>query len=124
MKSRLILTISILAAMAFGFACGGGAANNANTAANKPANTTVVNATGASNITVTPVGNTASNAPAVNAANKPANSKETANANKDSKPPAGANYLCRDGSYSMGNQDSTACSGHGGVQKPLNDKPQ
>ena len=132
MKNRLILLTAVLGAMALSFACGGAATNNANTAANKPASNAgvVVNGSGSSNISVTPVGNTA-NTPSftANSGNKAvnlANSKDAAkaNANKDTKPPKGANYLCRDGSYSMSNSDSGACSGHNGVQKPLNDKPQ
>ncbi len=130
MKIRIVLSIAVMGIMAFNFACGGGTAtNNGNSAANKPVSNsgTVVNGPNSSNITVTPVGNTATNTP-VNAANfatnSKANAKETANANKEAKPRKGANYLCRDNTYSMSNSDSGACSGHGGVQKPLNNKPQ
>lgn len=118
-----------MGAMAVGMACGGAATNNANTAANRPANNSGATVNGSGNITVTPVGNTA-NTPSftANSGNKAVNlvnSKDAAkaNANKNTKPPKGANYLCRDGTYSMSNSDSGACSGHNGVQTPLNNTP-
>ena len=123
MKFRIITLIAALVAMFAAMSCGGGADN-----ANAPANTavksnTMANAvvnTNAANIVVNAVGNTATFSNNTNAVNlKVGNSQSKTTANANSKVPKDANYICRDGTYSSGTQDSTACSGHDGVLKPL-----
>ncbi len=124
---RIIALTAALAAMFAAMACGGG--SNANVAPSKSSNQANAVIHTNTNVVVNSAGSTSNNngysvtyedangnpvkAPA-NVAKKPT---------PNGTPPKGANYLCRDGTYSMGNQDSTACSGHNGVLKPLSNTP-
>ena len=127
MKNRLLLLITLLSAMALTFACGGAATNSNN--ANANANKATANAN-ANTSTVNTVANTVANAAntvanmASNAVNKVANAvsnkpANTAAANKAAKPPKGSTFECNDGTFSEAKTAQGACSGHGGVKKPV-----
>jgi Protein of unknown function (DUF3761) len=130
MKNKLIITL--IASALFAMACGGPAANSNNANTMKPANTM---SNTMSNAPANTMSNAASNTTAANtmaanttAANKtPANTKaanvktdkDTAAANKPAKPKKGDTFLCKDGTYSDSKTSQGACSGHGGIDKPV-----
>jgi hypothetical protein len=126
MKLRIIALTAALAAMFIAMACGGAA--NTNTTSNTAGKSNsqadaAINSN--ANVVVNSAGNSVmimnKNGVTVSIENPP--NKPKSNVNFNTTPPKGATYQCRDGSYSTGNQDSTACSGHDGVQKPLTNTP-
>lgn len=138
MKTRILLSLTLMSSFALAIACGGAATNvsntnKTNTAANTSNSTNMMSNT-ASN-TMSNTTNSMSNSPSNMAANKPANTaantmstKPAANtaanapANKvatTQKPPKGATAVCKDGTYSFSKTASGQCSGHGGVDKTL-----
>lgn len=120
MKNRLLLSITLLSMMAFGFACGG-AANNVNNsnAARNVSNINTMPSTPAPvpSMSVSTPSNTMGNKlmPANSAANKTANTAAA-------KPPKGSTFECNDGTYSDAKTSQGACSGHGGIKAELKKK--
>ena len=139
MKNRLLLLITLLSLVAFGFACGGAATNSnnanvnkSNTSTNTMSNSSTNTSTNAAaNTTTTTTSNststTTSNSTSANkttptntkANTKTAPANTAANKTATAKPPKGSTFECTDGTFSDAKTSQGACSGHGGIKKAL-----